>query len=97
MPTRKDSWAEAEVEVARNQADADLYTQALLARGQLLGMEAEAEGERLRAAAVQGPGGQNLVALEAINSLQLGSITISTLEVPLLDIDQMVTRLGAAE
>lgn len=88
--------AEAEVQVARISADADLYAQELLAQGQLMEREAQAEGERLRAAAVQGSGGRNLVALEAIKNLQLGDMTISTQEVPLLDIDRMVDQLGAA-
>ncbi|WP_269539962.1 SPFH domain-containing protein [Cerasicoccus fimbriatus] len=88
--------AEAEVTVARTQADADLYAQELLAKGMLLEREAKAEGERLRAAAVKGSGGKNLVALEAINNLNLGDMTISTLAVPLLDVDQMVNQMGAA-
>ncbi|WP_309395796.1 SPFH domain-containing protein [Cerasicoccus maritimus] len=89
--------AEAEVTVARTQADADLYAQELLAKGMLLEREAQAEGERLRAAAVQGSGGKNLVALEAIGNLNLGDMTISTLAVPLLDVDQMVNQMGAAQ
>ncbi|MEO0794787.1 MAG: SPFH domain-containing protein [Verrucomicrobiota bacterium] len=88
--------AEAEVAVAKASADADLYAKELLARGQLMERQAQAEGERLRANAVKGSGGQNLVALEAVENLNLGEMTISTLDIPLLDVDHMINRLGAA-
>jgi len=88
--------AEAQFQVSQLRADADLYAQELMAKGQLLEKEAQAEGERLRAQAVRGGGGQNLVALEAIQNLNLGDMTISTLSTPLLDVDLMVDQFGAA-
>jgi hypothetical protein len=44
-----------------------------------------------------GSGGKTLVALRAAQHLQLSDIMISTLGTDLLDVDAMITRLGAAE
>jgi len=89
--------AGAQFEVARIRADADLHAKELIAQGELLEKEAQARGEQLRAEAVQGNGGQNLVALEAIANLNLGDMTISTQAIPLLNLDQMVDQFGAAK
>ncbi len=56
--------------------------------------EAEAEGERLRNEALAGAGGDIMVALEAAKNLQLKDVTVSTLEVDLLDVNQMAEKLG---
>ena len=58
---------------------------------------AEAEGERLRNEAMQGSGGNVIVALEAAKNLNLSNATFSTLHVDLLDVDAMVDRLGLGE
>jgi len=76
-------------------ADADLHAAQKGAEGALLVKEAEAEGERLRNLAMQGVGGGVIVALEAAKNLNLSDITISTIDVDLLDIDAMARKLGA--
>ena len=58
-------------------------------------LEAEAEGERLRAGAIMGDGGANLVALEAAKVLNLSDMTVSTLETDFLDIESIMKLLGA--
>mgnify|MGYP006079715271 CR=1 FL=1 len=88
--------ADAQLQVAKIKADADLYAAELIARGGLLEKEAEAKGELLRAQALQGSGGKNMVALEAIKGVQLGDITVSTLEVDFLDVDRMIKSFGAS-
>lgn len=75
-------------------ADADLIAARKDAEGQQLVKEAEAEGERLRNDAIQGAGGGVIVALEAARNLNLSEITVSTLDVDLLDLDQMAEKLG---
>ncbi|NQU40709.1 MAG: hypothetical protein HQ523_12205 [Lentisphaerae bacterium] len=75
-------------------ADADLIADQKQAAGQRLVREAEAEGERLRNEALTGAGGAIMVALEAARNLKISDVTISTLEVDLLDIDGMAEKLG---
>ena len=77
-------------------ADADLIKAQNEAKGGLLVKKAEAEGERLRNEAMQGSGGDVIVALEAAKNLNMSAATISTLHVDLLDVDGMVDRLGLA-
>jgi len=76
------------------QADADLVEAEKEAEGQRLVKKAEAEGERLRNEALKGEGGDVMVALEAAKNLNLSEVTISTMDVDLLDIDGMVKKLG---
>ncbi len=75
-------------------ADADLVMSQKQAGGQRLVKEAEAEGERLRNEALTGEGGDIMVALEAARNLQLSEITVSTLDVDLLDVEGMAQKLG---
>jgi regulator of protease activity HflC (stomatin/prohibitin superfamily) len=75
-------------------ADADLVMAQKQASGQRLVKESEAEGERLRNEALAGAGGEIIVALEAAKNLQLSDVTISTLEVDLLDVEGMAEKLG---
>ncbi len=75
-------------------ADADLIKAANQAKGDLLVKTAQAEGERLRNEAMQGSGGNVIVALEAARNLNLSEATISTIEVDLLDVNGMANRLG---
>lgn len=87
--------ADSKYASAKLKADADLYAAEASAKGQLLEKQAEAEGERLKAVALNTAGGNNLVALELVQSLQLDAATVSTLEVDFLDVDAMVDKLGA--
>jgi len=89
--------AAADLYVTKKRADADLVKAELGAQGQLLVKTAEAEGEMLRNAAMLGVGGSTIVALEAARNLNFSEVTISTLEVDLLDIDAMATKLGVPE
>lgn len=83
--------------VTEKEADADLIAAQNDAKGQRLVKEAEAEGERLRNEAIQGAGGTVIVALEAARNLNFADVTISTIDVDLLDISGMVSRLGLPE
>jgi len=86
--------AEYEKYATEKKADADLTAARKEAEGGLLVKTAEAEGERLRNLAMQGAGGNIIVALEAAKNLNLSDLTISTIDIDLLDIDGMATRLG---
>ena len=88
--------AEADRYATEKRADADLVAAEQEAAGQLLIKTNEAEGERLRNAAMAGTGGSTIVALEAARNLRLSDVTISTMDVDLLDLDKMATKLGAA-
>ena len=87
--------SKAEKEAAQITADADLFAAQTIAEGTQLVKEAEAEGERLRAGAIMGDGGANLVALEAAKVLNLSDMTVSTLETDFLDIESIMKLLGA--
>ncbi len=78
-------------------ADADLIVARNQAEGLRLVKEAEAEGERLRNEAIQGAGGSIMVALEAARNINLGEVTVSTLDLDLLDLDQMAEKLGVPD
>jgi len=78
-------------------ADADLKAAQNDAKGQLLVKQSEAKGEKLRNDAMRGVGGSTIVALEAARNLNLSDVTISTIDVDLLDIDKMATKLGVPE
>jgi regulator of protease activity HflC (stomatin/prohibitin superfamily) len=89
--------ADAILSVAKIKADADLYAAELEAKGQLLEKEAEAKGQLLKATAMNGSGGDNMVALEAVQNLKLLEATISTQDKDFLDLDAMVKSLGASQ
>jgi len=76
-------------------ADADLYQAEKAATGQLLIKKAEAQGEKLRNQAMQGVGGSTIVALEAARNLNIEDVTVSSMNVDFLNIDEMATKLGA--
>ena len=86
--------ADAEKYATEKRADSDLIAAQKIAAGELLVKTAEAEGERLRNQAMMGAGGSVIVALEAARNLQFEDITISTVDIDLLNIDEMVTKLG---
>ena len=89
--------AEYDRYVKEKEADADLIAAQKDAEGSLKLRTAEAEGERLRNEAMQGSGGDILVALEAARNLNISEVDVSTLEVDFLDLDEVVDKLGAAE
>ncbi len=87
--------ADSEKYATEKKADADVYEAKKDAEGHLLVKQSEAEGERLRNLAMQGVGGEIIVALEAAKNLDLEEATISTVENDLLDINGMASKLGA--
>jgi len=86
--------AAAKKYVTEKRADADLIVAEKEAKGVRQVRTAEAEGERLRNAALLGSGGSTIVALEAARNLQIKEATISTIDTDLLDVDAMVKKLG---
>ncbi len=87
--------ADYEKYVTEKKADADLKAAQAEAEGLLLIKTAEANGEKMRNKAMQGVGGSTIVALEAAKNINLTDITISTVDVDLLDLDAMAEKLGA--
>ena len=81
--------------VTERKADADLIAAQKGAEGLLKIRVAEADGEKLRNEALQGSGGDILVALEAAENLNIGSVQVSTVDQDFLDIDGMAEKLGA--
>ncbi len=77
------------------QAEGDHYMHVKHAAGELLVDRAKAEGERLRRLAMTGLGGDLIVALEAARNINLGDVVVSTQDMDLMDIDQMIIKLGA--
>ena len=65
------------------------------AAGELLVDRATAEGERLRRVSMTGLGGDLIVALEAARNINLADIVVSTQDMDLLDVDEMIIKLGA--
>ena len=86
--------AEADKYLIQKKAEADLYKKQRIAEGNLLIRQSQAEGERLRREALAGMGGDILVAMEAARNMNLADINISSLDMNLLDVDDMATRLG---
>jgi len=76
-------------------ARGDHYMHVKHASGELLVARAEAEGERLRRLAMTGLGGDLIVALEAARNVNLDDIVVSTQDMDLLDVEEMITKLGA--
>ena len=89
--------ADSEKYATEKQADADLVAAQNQAEGDLKVKMAEAEGERRRNEALIGPGGSTLVALEAAKNLSLSDVTISTMNIDVLDLDKMAKKLGVPE
>ena len=57
--------------------------------------EATAEGERLKAVALNTPGGENLVALETVEQLNFSWMNISTQKEDFLDVETFLKKIGA--
>jgi len=83
--------------VKEKKADADLVAAQKDAEGTLKVLTAEASGERLRNEALQGSGGDILVALEAARNLRISDVDVSTLNIDFLDLDAIVDKLGASK
>jgi hypothetical protein len=76
-------------------AEGDHYMHVKHAAGELLVDRATAEGERLRRVSMTGLGGDLIVALEAARNINLEDIVVSTQDMDLLDVDEMIIKLGA--
>jgi len=81
--------------MVEQKAEGDHYMHVKHAAGELLVDRARAEGERLRRLAMTGLGGDLIVALEAARNINLGDIVVSTQDMDLMDIDEMIIKLGA--
>ena len=93
----EETLAEANKYLVEKHAEADLYKKKMLAEGRLLVKKAEAEGEKLRREAMTGLGGNMIVALEAARNINLEDISISTQDIDLLNIDEMINKFGAPQ
>ncbi|MCF6155255.1 MAG: hypothetical protein E3K36_08375 [Candidatus Brocadia sp.] len=89
--------AEADKYLIQRKAEGDLYKEQRIADGNLLIKQSQAEGERLRREAISGMGGDIIVALEAARNVNLADVNISSLDINLLDVDDMATRLGVSD
>ena len=89
--------AEADKYLIQKKAEGDLYKQQRKAEGNLLIKQAQAEGERLRREAISGMGGDIIVAMEAARNMNLADLNISSLDINLLDVDDMATRFGVSD
>ncbi len=87
--------ASANKYMIEQKAEGDHYAHVRHAAGELLVDRAKAEGERLRRLAMTGLGGDLIVALEAARNINLEDIVVSTQDMDLLDVDQMIIKLGA--
>ncbi len=76
-------------------AEGDHYMHVKHAAGALLVDRAKAEGERLRRVSMTGMGGDLIVALEAARNINLDDVVVSTQDMDLLDVDEMIIKLGA--
>jgi hypothetical protein len=76
-------------------SEGDHYMHVQHAAGELLVDRAKAEGERLRRVSMTGLGGDLIVALEAARNINLEDIVVSTQDMDLLDVDEMIIKLGA--
>lgn len=89
--------AAADKYMVEKRALADRYREERIAAGTLLVSIAQAEGERHRRLAMVGIGGELIVAMEAARNINLGNVDISTQQIDLLDIESMISKLGAAK
>lgn len=89
--------AEADKYYVQKRAEGDLYKQQRIAAGTLLIRQSQAEGERLRREALTGAGGDIIVAMEAARNMNLADVNLSSLDMNLLDVEDMATRLGVSD
>ncbi|NQZ56207.1 MAG: hypothetical protein HRT88_01885 [Lentisphaeraceae bacterium] len=86
--------ATAQLYSTKKEAEADLIAAESEAKGQLLVKKSEAQGEKLRNDAMRGVGGSTIVALEAARNINLSNITVSTVDIDFLDLNEMAERFG---
>ena len=89
--------AEANKYAASRRAEADLYAEQKKAEGQKLMFKAEAEGTLRLNAALSGDGSQNLVALEALQSMNLSEVTFPSAGFDWFNPREMARRIGAGD
>ncbi|MGQ3684921.1 MAG: SPFH domain-containing protein [Candidatus Loosdrechtia sp.] len=89
--------AEADQYLVKTMAEGDLYKQERIAEGTLLVKKAQAVGEQLRREALSGLGGDIIIAMEAARNMNLADVNLSSLDLNLLDVDEMATRLGVSD
>jgi regulator of protease activity HflC (stomatin/prohibitin superfamily) len=89
--------AEADKYLVQTMAAGDLYRQERVAEGTLLVKKAQAVGEQLRREALSGVGGDIIIAMEAARNMNLADVNLSSLDLNLLDVDEMATRLGVSD
>lgn len=87
--------ARANKYLVEKKAAGDRYKTEKIAAGTFLIAKAKADGEKLRRDAMRGLGGNMIVAIEAAKNLNLGDLLVSTQDVDLLDVNAMISRLGA--
>jgi len=87
--------AEAEKYAKQRHAEADLYMAEHLAQGQRLLRLAEADGTRRKNEALSGEGSRNLVALEALRTLNLADVTFPSMGYEWFNPFEMAERVGA--
>lgn len=75
-------------------AEGDNYKHIRAAMGELLIEKAKAAGEKMRREAMTGLGGDLIVALEAARNINLNDVIVSTRDVDLLNVQEMVRKLG---
>ncbi|MDR4497785.1 MAG: SPFH domain-containing protein, partial [Candidatus Scalindua sp.] len=80
--------------LVEKKSEGDHYMHVRVAMGELLIEQAKAEGERLRREAMTGFGGDLIVALEAARNINLRDVVVSTRDVDLLNVREMVNKLG---
>lgn len=95
--TVTETLAEADKYYVQKRAEGDLYKQQRIATGTLLIKQSQAEGERLRREALTGSGADIIVAMEAARNMNLADVNLSSLDMNLLDVEDMATRLGVTD
>lgn len=89
--------AEANRYATERRADADLYASEKKAEGLRLAGQAEAEGTLHLNRAMEGDGSRNLVAMEAVRSINLTEITFPSIGYEWFNPFDMALRIGAGE
>ncbi len=89
--------AEADKYLVQMKAEGDRYKQERKAAGELLIDTSKAKGEYLRREALSGTGGEIIIAMEAARNINLADLNVSSLDLNLLDVDEMATRLGVTD
>jgi len=87
--------SEANQYIKQRYADADLYKAERLAEGQRLLNQAESDGARRKNEALSGEGSRNLVALEALQKINLTEVTFPSVGYEWFNPYEMALRVGA--